>query len=82
MPTVATHGELAVPASVCRLALLADPDLRHVRTLRWSVDVDPHDEDRATSGWGLHGQHASLDTGQPEGGLTLGGVATRGSRRP
>ena len=52
IPTVATHGELAVPASVCRLALLADPDLRHVRTVRCSVDVDPHDEDRATSGRG------------------------------
>jgi hypothetical protein len=68
MPAVAIDGELAVPASVCRLALLADPNLRHLRTLQRLERVDPHDEDSAAAGGGLHGQYPSWDTGQPEGG--------------
>jgi hypothetical protein len=33
------------------------------------VGIDHHDEDRAAAGGGLHSQHPSWDTGQPESGL-------------
>jgi hypothetical protein len=59
-------GWLLQPASaVWRCSLIRTCDTSATQRLE---GVDPHDEDGAAAGGGLHGQHPSWDTGQPEGG--------------